>query len=886
MKNVRTNTLLKTLVLLLAMSCAPWAGEKVLVVVDGPYAASTRASGYAVNQYITDLTAAGNTVYRVDYSENGVCAVDFANHLYSVIKSYYDTYAINGAVLIGELPYAPCYNSNTGPQIFANDYFFMDLKDKNNVNPHDATWYPIRSDCFEFKPSLCDNTAEIWVSRITAINIYTNDALSDYGNPMTQTLLLDQYLGRLHQRMTVAEPQPKRFLAVGMRDPSTVLANMGFDNFAAKSISGWTLSHKAIAGRDCMSDRPSNWQAQLQRGPYGTLNGQSGHLSNGYAVTPCNSTTYPGIASDTFGFEWAGIYEHSDTWAHNFEQDEQPSSAGVFGSTDEAVQDAYCFPNVAYYDRALTEMYSDGGHPKARFIMDGGCSNLDITQADGEGELYTLVGNGLICFGSTVAHTQGSLDFGTLIKYLENTSGASFGAAFKNMINSKNEFPTDMDVYMLLGDGTLTASSPVGYAKKNLFASFTINASTVDDATNNCSGTITFTSKSVTGGTYNAGSTVYKWYDSNRNYIMQTGSSVAYSQIYADTGITINNHWFIGDIMIEAAQSGFLSGYIQTPVKNIIDSIPAITWTGTKIRDATLTGISNWWIDSIPGHLNYYTGSNKTTFDQTKATYKWYDKNSVLKTSTGFTTNYGYVASCDTLNIIVPPTVKFSGNYFIKAVMSGYRWALSQENTLSTFSSNLRYSFGVSGIIKTIMGGKGTITSFVPTVNSTNGKLDVAGTTLDTSMGGTTVYGCIGGTVWSGFGNAQVTAKDTLFSGSSSRKAGVFFGAIQQDSKNSYPYIYLYQRPDNSVRVRSVDGDGTAKDVSVAATGYTVGSTWLRINRTNDTLFCYASKNNSTYSQVYKWRPTYISYSELGVLYSSAGSAGSVRFVNINVSKK
>lgn len=98
-----------------------------------------------------------------------------------------------------------------------------------------------------------------------------------------------------------------------------------------------------------------------------------------------------------------------------------------------------------------------------------------------------------------------------------------------------------------------------------------------------------------------------------------------------------------------------------------------------------------------------------------------------------------------------------------------------------------------------------------------------------------------------------------------------------------FQYLYLYQRPDASVRIRTYNW-GTTWDTTIATSGYTVGKTWLRVKRSNDTLYCYTSKNGSSYTLVYRM-PNYWQSGEPGVMYSSAGTAGSVRFINIDVKK-
>jgi hypothetical protein len=895
MKNFLSSAILTSLVALFVLSSAVRA-EKILVVVEGAYCDARQSSGYAVNGYINDLTAAGNTVYRVNYypDPNKYYPTDFVIQLFDSINNYYAHNAIQGAVLIGDLPYALIYTDVVGSLLYPSDYFFMDMKDTSNHYTHAQTWSPFSTNSFQFNDTMCDNHAEIWVSRITAHNLYDTTILDMNGNYAAEWSLCDQYLSRLHQRMTAQEPQPKRFVCVGMEfDPLKNLQDLGFDYFAADSVPGWVLWNHDWRTHKCMSDMPSNWQAQLQRGPYGNQNGLSGHMSNGWpALRGDSSRTYTGIASDTFSFEWAGVFEHSGSRLNWFEGNDTQSS-GRFGSTADAIKSdciAWGDTVIQYYHRALADMYKDGGHPKAKFIFTGGCSNLDLSGQNCLGMLYAMMGNGLICFGSTTEHWWSPTDFETYMQYLLNTSGANFGDAYLKVANSK-PFPNYYDCYMLFGAGTLTPAAPQGYVKKNIFASFTLNDTATDDNTNEVWGKIKFTSKSVTGGTYNAASTVYNWYDSTRTEKLTSQASIiAYSQNYGDSGITIGGHKFYGPIMIEAAQSGFLSGYIQTTAKQLIAMIPVITGVSTSIKNVkTTTG--NWWIDSIYGQVQYSASSNNSAFDQTKATYKWYDQNKVSKVSTPFCTTYSYVGSRDTLGI-TKSLVKFHGNYFVKATMPGYRWFMTEENTDSGyynnstesyvygFNYNLIQNFGVSGINKRKMAISSTITSFVPTINSSNGCLAIAGTAKD-SVG-------IGGTVAIGPNGGTIIAKDTLMSGSASQRAGVYYGSFPLYYYSFY--VFLYQQPDGSIHVRSLNPDyGTIQDTVVVKTGYTTGKTWLKIDQpTDSTLTCSASSNNSTYTQVYKG--TYLNLQddwpyEAGVMYSSGPSSGSVKFVNIKVTK-
>ena len=172
----------------------------------------------------------------------------------------------------------------------------------------------------------------------------------------------------------------------------------------------------------------------------------------------------------------------------------------------------------------------------------------------------------------------------------------------------------------------------------------------------------------------------------------------------------------------------------------------------------------------------------------------------------------------------------------------------------------------------------------LPAANGPDGSLDVAGTTVDSA----TTYGCIGGTVFLGTGLAQITAENVLFSGGESRKAGVYYLAVFSGLHSFYyHYMYLFQSPDNSIHVRHSGFDGIG-DTTVATQGYAVGNTWLRITGTGgDSLACFASTDNSTYTKLYEWPVWSLSKSnsEVGVMYSSGGAAGSASFVNINITK-
>jgi hypothetical protein len=539
------------------------SAEKVLVVVDNYYQLSTGEA--AVNQYVADLRAEGNTVYTVTNYYDGLHYYSpslQAKDLHSIIKNYYDLYAINGAVLVGNMPCALIFDPVSGGT-YVNDYFFMDMTE-NAPYTHDNAWETGLPDDYTYvtyHPEYCDNQVEIWVSRITYQNIITSELKDANGIQWTPDGLMGQYFGRVHQRMTQKETVPQRYMAMGMGSfPSDDNENvLGFDVLKTKGYNGWNLGSQIDGSVNALTDLPSNWQAQLQAGPYGNQTAQIGTLANGVPVLIDDSRTYSGISNDNLGFEWAGIYEHSNYNVNCF-----AGFTSYFTSTMDLLAQNY-YNGTYQHHRAYTGMKDDGGHSKARFIMSKSCTTHDFCYPDCIGLMYGMAGNALISVGSTSVVLNTDPDIGQMISKLTSDDTKSFGAAFKE---ASQEIRTDQCTYVMIGAGTLRAKPPKGYATPQIHATFSPSAAIAQyDGAGNFTGstaTLTFTSNSVYGGSYNAASTVYKWYDNNRNYIMQTGASVPMVLPIAGNVVKINNQNFSGNIMIQAYQAGYISGYITT----------------------------------------------------------------------------------------------------------------------------------------------------------------------------------------------------------------------------------------------------------------------------------------------------------------------------------
>jgi hypothetical protein len=493
-----------------------------------------------------------------------------------------------------------------------------------------------------------------------------------------------------------------------------------------------------------------------------------------------------------------------------------------------------------------------------------------------------MAGNGLISIGTTITGYAGGI-YDDILNQLSRDSTKTIGSAFLTGINDLGVFPVSSDIMMCFGAGTLKAKARLGYSRKYIQADYAMTVSSVSEAANTCTGNVTFTSRSPNGTGYNAASTVYKWYNLSRTLLTQTGPTIAYTYNPSSSTalLTVNGVAIAPNtkLFIEASQSGYLSGFINTDVGSIASRIPSVGYCNMGPTSVTAPTSTNWWVDNISGQLLCSDYSpNSIGYNYTKTSYKLYDSKGTLQTTLTGATGFSYRGSTDQLTI---SGKSLSGAMKLNGLQTGYMMGSNTYLSTASFLDNIITNFNMSGIIKATVNSPVTITTFTPTVSTTNSKFDVAGTTTDNSN----VPGGIIGEVCFGNSNCEILAKDTLFlkTGSANQKAGV----IITGSYNSpgYNYVYLYQKPDGSVWWQT-DIYGIPPIWSVASPGeYQVGSTWFRMKKEGDVVSAYISTDNKLWNLVTTWPFQYSYTCSAGIMYSSGGVAGSARVVDINIRK-
>jgi hypothetical protein len=833
-----------------------------------------------VDQYVQCLRNEGFTVYFQTYTPPSGLPMAQCKDVLNLLRQYYFSQQINGVVFIGQIPIAE-YNSldyledwPTGYPA-ANDYYYMDLININNkydVSYHDNAWLDDGYTTWPNPaPGVCDNKVEIWVSRICAANLITQELHDAYGSPVNYRTLVSQYLERLISRMTLPETVPSRAIALN-----------GVGTVSFPGITNFTLDRSAPNGTHPFADNPANWQAQLQSGPYGNLNMTSGHLMNNptgfyFGVAPGICRTYPGIAADTFGFEWAGIYEHS-----SFDQNWFDYQNSYFYNTDYGLINHYApatsnpLPNRTY-----TSMYLDGGHAKPRFYIDAGCNNANIIFPDCLGQLYAMAGNGLITIGSTMPQASAPID--QIISALANDSTLTFGAAMKAAINGESTFPTNEDILICIGAGTLKPKARYGYSRKYIEMNFSFSVSSVNEAAYSCTGTLTMTSTSPNTSGFTPAATLYNWYDANSNaFLMQTSPTVSYTYtrdpvFYGPNNVLVINGKTIDPnrkYTIEAYQATYLSGYTNLLGSQIARRIPVIN--DVNISATQPAPPANWWVDNVSGQLQCIGNSPSIAYDNSKSSFKWYDNNGVLQTTITKSVSYSYQGSLEKL---IMNGKTFIGNFTINSMQSGYMFDKYYGG----------FPLYINCIRKKTINTPVTVTTFTPTVNTTNCKFDVAGTTTDVSNGSGTDFGGIVGSVIMP-GSAEITAKDTLFlkTGSAEQKAGIWVSGPSHTGDPEVPlYVFFYQKPNGSVALQYKLSKTSPIGAWIVGT-YTVGKTWLRmtIDKSSEgpqSVNCFISTDNKTFIPCGgNTRSLEVFNFSSGIMYSSGGTAGSARVVNIN----
>jgi hypothetical protein len=636
--------------------------ENILVIVEKAFYQYSAAAQQSVNTYVGETrTIGGNNVTVInDYDDaSKIYPADKAAYLFDIIQNNYTSIGINGVVLIGDLPYCQFYYSG----IMANyvvERYFMDVKSSDGT-PHSQIFPQVDQSHFTYKPSIGDDgQLEIWVSRITGwhIDFTANTLIGANGQRLlNKNELIIQYLDRVHARMTLAETVPRRFLCTGAWDENDILraTGLGVLQNSPVNMQGWTMPYKS-GPDDGLSDLPCTWQAQLQAGPLGNLNGTGDKQFNCF--------TYPTI--DAFGFEWAGIKEHSSPIIHAFQLDHLHNYSHWFAGTEtNLIDNPYKFRT-----RSFEGMYSDGGHSKTRFFIDAGCSNGSFNEQDCLGLMYGMAGNGLICVAATTPITP---NYSGMISALFPADGSvvSFGQAFKQGLGCG---ATEGSTFTLIGAGTLKAQAYAGYTMPQISLSATVQKTSAE-GTNPITGEITLQT-SASGGSYNATNTTFRWYDNDQNKTMtleRTGLPFPqkFSFVYntQTDQLSINNVGFngpSGGIMIEARQNGFVSGYLKTLrqkllqslapkfIDNVDYSIQSIQFAGSNTINGTLV------IDS-----KAFVGSESDlSYNPDLSSYLWYDANNVLLTTTGKTVSFTFNESTHQLWLGQTPNQVQVTNWF------------------------------------------------------------------------------------------------------------------------------------------------------------------------------------------------------------------------------
>ncbi len=272
-----------------------------------------------------------------------------ANYVASVSTG--DT--LEGAVLIGDIPEPEMFNDNRskeGGEVYPVDYYYMDVWDTigdTGFTVDTVLWkYPAMDSNYSVTPpegipvpyfdvryetASGDEHMEIWVSRVYArtINLlrdssFVYDSIND-PRFLDNHEIISSYLDRVHERMTQRAKVPPRAFGMGhcpqygMNNPSNALhylkQSLPFDSLGLASTRYFVNS-----GAGTPECNPSNWQSQLQAGPYGTVNTGAFKGVPYDSVINYQNWKYPKFRDDSRGSEWAGIFEHSGIGGHSFNE--------------------------------------------------------------------------------------------------------------------------------------------------------------------------------------------------------------------------------------------------------------------------------------------------------------------------------------------------------------------------------------------------------------------------------------------------------------------------------------------------------------------------------------------------------------------------------------
>jgi hypothetical protein len=307
---------------------------KILVVVDSSY---YRADSARVNRYLGDMTSIQGFAWDLQLFKTGIgkdrtqCLPLWRRIRDRYVQSRTTNDTIKGCVLIGALPVPMGLDAWPGGSLVPCDWYYMDVFDRN-ANAGYASdniwqWYP-DSTGFTGYGWPGDYTYDLWVSRVTG-KYFSTDAVirGRSGAPIGTNEIVGEYLDRVHARMTSPSRVPSRGFVMGEITDSAWSPVLG-RNLDLLRIDSLRLSQ--YFEFRFPQNNPANWQSQLQAGPRGNTNyggyncmrsSTGRNVRNcvyGSLTDPRTGTVYSGSNLDTMGYEWAGIFEHSNPFAHDF----------------------------------------------------------------------------------------------------------------------------------------------------------------------------------------------------------------------------------------------------------------------------------------------------------------------------------------------------------------------------------------------------------------------------------------------------------------------------------------------------------------------------------------------------------------------------------------
>lgn len=317
------------------------AKQKVIFIVNNDFYSQ---HGYMVDSYKNDVEQLDNRkVEVIPWTQGTGTNIELCIPIFQRLQSEYAVAinagdALEGAVLIGDVPVPlfltppPPPNPPTWNNYHPIDQVYMDIVDASG-QPYTASPYydpSVIVDCYTssytFPPG--DRIYDIWVSRINASYL---SGLREGMNVYDEYSIIARYLNRVSLRMNYPASIPSRGFAMGgPQDLGDLHSVLGQTMVSLKLpwLAEYTGGHNS----------PFNWMSQLLAGPrgcvnYGAFNGTlfAAEANRRYCrysqlpvvyfpnnPNPTNNYPIPNYPSDSLGWEWAGLYDHSDRGHTNF----------------------------------------------------------------------------------------------------------------------------------------------------------------------------------------------------------------------------------------------------------------------------------------------------------------------------------------------------------------------------------------------------------------------------------------------------------------------------------------------------------------------------------------------------------------------------------------